>query len=589
MKILKLISLAGAVAAAACGAGTPARIEHVSAPTPVSLAEPADGKTLGLARLVVAITPGDRIGVSRGSWACTQQVPLYWGGDLNSRETAKTFVEELTKANYAVVGDPDALFENEHDRPDLLVAGRVTELKANHCHPFSDDEVRGEVSMVVEWQVYDPVSRRVLHRVKTQGSSELHEAMPLGRTILLQNALAAAIRGLLADKAFHALVAGETAKVASGPIESVFRLYARSPRSEPIARHMADVQAGTVTILVGGGHGSGFFISSNGFLLTNAHVVGDAKFVRVRLATSRVIAGEVIAVNRARDVALIKVAESGFVPLSIAAAEQPVGSDVFAIGAPLDVQLSTSVTRGIISAYRFEGGLRFLQGDVMVQQGNSGGPLVDASGNVIGIAVKGRANNNYSVGINYFIPIADALKGVAIELGEARNVAEMRALDSLVAADLQPGRLRAPLAHAPSAAPVSPPAAPAPAAPPPPDTKVASLAPVAVPATPDGVYRGQFSATTINGRSDVSLEITIAGEQIRGTGRTRGGLTCRAAGEVMVDGSAWMNVACSNAGSAFLSWQLAGRFAVDEAANDYVGRLIFANLTGAPGEAIFRP
>jgi hypothetical protein len=352
---------------------------------------------------------------------------------------------------------------------------------------------------------------------------------------------------------------------------------------------MTDVQAGTVTILLADGHGSGFFISRDGFLLTNAHVVGDAKFVRVQLASGRAISGEVIAVNRGRDVALVKVAETGFVSLPIATIERPVGSEVYAIGAPLERQLATTVTRGIISAYRVRDGLRMIQGDVTVQHGNSGGPLVDASGNVVGITVSGRMNNDHSVGLNFFIPIADALKGVGIELGEARNVAEMRSLDRLVAANLQPGRLRPVPAPEPKVAATPPASAPVPPPASQPEKKVASVGAVPLPATPDGLYRSKFSAVTISGQSEVSLEITVAGDQIRGTGATRGGLSCRAAGEVLIDGTAWINVACSNARSAFLSWQLSGRFAVDEEEGAYIGRLSFANLNSNPGEAVFRP
>lgn len=590
MSTLTFMRLAVLLALAACGSGTPAQITRVADPAPKALDDAAQIKVVSLAGFTATITLGERVGVIRGGWLCTTQVPMFWPGEekfLNKRDVAKTFFDEFTKANYPVVGDPDEIFKDS-DRPDLIIAARMTEVKANYCHPFTDDEVRGETSVAVEWQVFDPVSRRILLKLITRGSSQLDEAVPLGRHVLFYRAMAVATRGLIADSKFQAIIKDEKSIAVPVQAEAVFRLFARPPRTEAIARNMAEVQAASVVVLSGGGHGSGYFISGDGFLLTNAHVVGDAKFVRVRLATGREIAAEVVAVNRVRDVALLKVAETGLVSLPIAPMEAPVGSEVYAVGAPRELILATTVTRGIVSAYRVEDGLRYIQSDVTVQEGNSGGPLLDSFGNVVGMSVSGRKNNTYSVGLNFFIPILEALKGAGIELGEVRNVAQMRALDKLIAVNLQPGRVKPPAPEAKSAA--TPPApGPAPAPSQPASNKVASLEPAKLPETKDGTYRSRFTAKTVNGTSTVDLEITVEGDKIRGAGATRGRLVCRAAGEVLVDGTAWINVACSNSGSNFLSWQLAGRFEADDRAGAYIGRLAFANLDGNPGEAVFRP
>jgi serine protease Do len=587
--VIKLMVLVSALALAACGAGAPARIEHTAPPAPKLIEAQIEAKTVRFARFLADLKLGERLGVVRGGWLCTLQVPLIWKGDasfLNARDVVKTFNDEMVKANVPVVGDPDDLFPDPDARPDVLVSARLTELKANYCHPMNDDEIRGETSLTVEWQVFDSVNRRILHKVTTRGDSELDSAVPLGRHALFYGAMAEATRALLADQKFHEIIAQERPSVSTGLAETMFRLHPRPALGGVLARNVPDLQAATVTILIAGGHGSGFFVSANGFLLTNAHVVGDAKFVRIRLASGREIAGEVIVANRVRDVALVKVVESGLIALPIATVEPSIGSDVYAIGAPLDVKLATTVTRGIVSAYRVVDGQRMIQGDVTIQHGNSGGPLVDSAGNVVGISTSGRMNSSVSVGLNFFIPIGEALAAVGVGLDETRHAGEMRGLDRPVAGALQPGRQRTPRERQVATAAPEPPVQASAAAVPPPQIAAVQL-PVARNATRDGDYRAKFTATTLNGQSVVDLIVNLDGQTIRGAGRTRGGLQCRVNGEVAPDGTAWINVACSNAGSAYLSWQLAGRFGPEEGAA-YVGRLTYANLTGAPGEAVFR-
>lgn len=587
MVFTRVTILVAALVLAACQASpsaTPSRL-----PPSQPIAAGPDASSVKLTRIIVNLNDGDHIGELRGGAGCIRSVPYRWAGKLsilNDDDLVRAFNAEFKNANYPTIGDPDALFKEAEDVPEFLMAGRITKLALNYCLANAD-ELTGDNAVTIEWQLFDVLNRRTVYKVTTFGRSEIDTPASSGQRRLFYDAFADAIRAFLADPKFHAIAGNRREIEPVSRVESVFRLYPRPAFPGPVTQNMAEVQAAAVTVRVPGGHGSGFFISSEGYLLTNAHVVGDAKFVRVRLASGREIAGEAIVVNRLRDVALIKVAEGGFTAFPIATTEPAIGADIYAVGAPYSPNLSTTVTRGIVSAYRFMNGVRMIQGDVTIQSGNSGGPMIDAHGNVAGISTSGIGEN--STGINFFIPIDEALKAAGIERAETRTASPMRVLERPVAIALQPGRPKpppAPAAQSPAAeSPADPTAAdPAPAAP----QQVASLAQVAVPAIRDGTYRTRFRASTINGRSNVDLTVTIEGETIRGVGRTRGGLQCRATGEIAPDGTAWINVACSNSGSSYLSWQLAGRFVVEKDGAAYIGRLVYANLTGAPGEAVFR-
>ncbi|MDN3277624.1 AAA family ATPase [Frankia sp. RB7] len=193
------------------------------------------------------------------------------------------------------------------------------------------------------------------------------------------------------------------------------------PRSSiPLSEGAAAVQAAVVTIKLEGGHGSGFFISSDGYLLTNQHVVQDNKFVTIKLTTGRQMPGEVLRSHKARDVALVKVNEAAMNALPLQLDPPDVASEVYAVGTPQDEKYSTTITKGIVSAYRTDNDLKLIQSDATIHGGSSGGALVDRFGNVVGISVSGFTISERKVGtsINFFIPVADALKFLAVELVE---------------------------------------------------------------------------------------------------------------------------------------------------------------------------
>jgi S1-C subfamily serine protease/SpoVK/Ycf46/Vps4 family AAA+-type ATPase len=200
------------------------------------------------------------------------------------------------------------------------------------------------------------------------------------------------------------------------------------PRSViPLSEGTSALQAAVVTIRIEGGHGSGFFISRDGYLLTNRHVVTDNKFVTIKLTTGRQMPGEVLRSHTARDVALVKVNESAMEALPLQPNLPDVAAEVYAVGTPYDEKLSTTISKGIVSAYRkdndlfgTDNDLKLLQSDAAIHGGSSGGALVDRFGNVVAISVGGHHDSARKLGtsLNFFIPIADALKFLAIELVE---------------------------------------------------------------------------------------------------------------------------------------------------------------------------
>jgi len=170
--------------------------------------------------------------------------------------------------------------------------------------------------------------------------------------------------------------------------------------------------AATVTIEVAGpdgvGHGSGFITSSDGMIITAAHVIAGATSALVRLQNGEELPVEgVIVIDGARDFAIVRVA--GFdlptVPLGNAD-DLSVGQRVIVIGAPIDAALAGTISDGLLAADRLIAGTRTLQISAPTSPGNSGGPVLTEEGQVIGLVVsginlEGAENLNFALPINY--------------------------------------------------------------------------------------------------------------------------------------------------------------------------------------------
>jgi len=176
------------------------------------------------------------------------------------------------------------------------------------------------------------------------------------------------------------------------------------------------------------GQGSGFFISADGYILTNAHVVEDADEVVVKLFDKREFRAKVIGADRRTDVALIKIDATHLPTASIGAPEKlKVGEWVLAIGAPFGFE--HSVTAGIVSAVGRalpqENYVPFIQTDVAVNPGNSGGPLFNMKGQVVGVNSQIISRSGGYMGLSFAIPI-DVAMDVAEQIKRTGKVSRGR-------------------------------------------------------------------------------------------------------------------------------------------------------------------
>ena len=160
------------------------------------------------------------------------------------------------------------------------------------------------------------------------------------------------------------------------------------------------------------GIGSGFIISSDGYILTNAHVVNGATSVKVKLTDRREFKAKVVGRDAQDDVALLKIDASGLPAAQIGdPAKLKVGQWVMAVGSPFGFE--NSVTAGIVSAKSRsleDGYVPFIQTDVAVNPGNSGGPLFDLDGAVVGINSQIYSRTGGYMGLSFAIPIDVAMR-----------------------------------------------------------------------------------------------------------------------------------------------------------------------------------
>jgi len=277
------------------------------------------------------------------------------------------------------------------------------------------EQIASRAVMDVEFQIFDSTEKKRIARVRVEGLGE-----DPGRTGQpMPKAFLAAFREALADPAFVAPLrrsAGDGSEVR----------FAREPFS---MRRCADpaldlpddlprAQEAVVVVVVGSASGSGTIVSDDGYVITAAHVLGSDGRATLRFKSGLELPAEVVRVDPARDAALLKVPGRGYACLRTERSLVKVGTEIWAIGNPVAEELARSVTRGVASGNRTIRGRSFLQTDAAVNPGNSGGPLLDASGRLRGIVVTKLTEEGIE-GLGFAVPIADAESALGVRWQDA--------------------------------------------------------------------------------------------------------------------------------------------------------------------------
>jgi len=383
-------------------------------------AAPAEVKPVAFTRLAVKLAVGQPWEVEQGGMFCATTRSQVWQGgqvDFPIKTLQDPFRAQFLAAGLKMEGDPDNLFETAPASADYAVAGVVVDMHQRFCRPRSTpaevNNANGEVSMTIDWQIYSRLQKQIVATAHTTGHAEMKDATPGGAQILLVDAFSANVKELAASAELRRVLAGapraESELVKPAPQPAISLLGADAGENVDAA------VKSVVLVRTGAGEGSGVLISKDGYILTAAHVVGDSPGVTIRWSDGAETNGQVVRIAKGRDVALIKTNDHAHAPLKLRRDEPAVGDEVFAIGALYGQKFQSSVTRGVMSADRIFDGYAFIQSDVTVDPGASGGPLLDSQGRVIGLTVLGYRPLGMPSGVNLFVPARDAIDFLSLD------------------------------------------------------------------------------------------------------------------------------------------------------------------------------
>jgi serine protease Do len=375
-------------------------------------------KPIAVGRVLSSITPGRKWGDVHGGLACLAVLePLIWGSrpiTVSEAGLARSARLELKREGFTIAGDPDDPFGKTLES-DLILGGTVTSLTADLCLREHGAQVnqKGEAKVEIDWQVYSTIERKVVAKGHTSGSARVEQFDVEGALKVIQSSIGDSLQQFTRSETFTMLEKQAEGSASVGPTAQNHLELAGASKAGPTK--ISEAIGSVVLVLSGGGHGSGFLVSSDGYVMTAEHVVGSDKYVKIRWSDGLEGVGEVVRTDKRRDVALIKTDPRGRQPLALRRESPQPGDTVFAIGAPIDPKLQNTVTRGVVSANRIMDGFSFIQSDVTVDPGNSGGPLLDEQGRVLGFTDKGLRSAEAPTGLNFFVPIDDALRFLSAE------------------------------------------------------------------------------------------------------------------------------------------------------------------------------
>ncbi|MDH5306441.1 MAG: S1C family serine protease [Myxococcales bacterium] len=427
----------GCLALALACAGTPPPLEKpIGAPSPIHLQQ-RGSPPIYFEQIMFRIAAGEKIATVYEQRSQRQLAEETWDGRLKGTDEYNIAIaDRLAMFGYDAVDPADALFQDGAITTRFRLAAVLTDIHIRSFvlrrTPFSregnPDPARGipagkgalqprylgirqEVSLELEFKLYDAAVKRVIYERSFRGYGM--DQGPTG-AIAIDDAVRNAVDFLLSDPDFvWTVTESPTTRIDTPPAIGISACRVNATVDVP--RDLESVLEAVVIVRSGRSVGSGVIVSDDGYVLTAAHVAPEGSQPVVQLASGSAFEATVERADWSGDVALLKIPGRGHRCLRPSEASLPsIGSEIYAIGSPGGERFPRSVTRGIVSAHRDDRGRLLIQTDASINHGNSGGPLVDSSGRVLGI-VTSKTFDLGMEGVAFGLPVGEARELLAIE------------------------------------------------------------------------------------------------------------------------------------------------------------------------------
>ncbi|MGI0484494.1 S1C family serine protease [Pantanalinema rosaneae CENA516] len=400
-------------------------VQSTVSQSPFSPFEPQSKVTIEIARIRSGLLPGAFLGGHHEGFLHLLQQHYTASGWLDEQlEDAlrRVLADELNRAGYNVAqAQTSSVFEEqlveELEPGQFLLGGTITQAALNSYSSLFGDVTKDE--RTVRWEVFDRDRSKVIYRQETTGQAE---AEGIKNPAATYEAIKASFQALLASPQFAAVFERSPIPEAAVPTTS-YTISAVPSSTVPLTVEQIAGQTipSIIRIRTPLGRGTGFLLSDSGLAITNQHVVGAAFSVKADLYDGSTRTGRVMKRDATSDIALVKLEGEAThisgLPICQTNAVK-VGESVVAIGNPLSY--TNSVTQGVVSGFRTTASRNLIQTDAAVNPGNSGGPLLNRFGAVIGIVTEKIASRGVE-GLGFAVPIAESLQKLNVQITTPMN------------------------------------------------------------------------------------------------------------------------------------------------------------------------
>ena len=332
-------------------------------------------------------------------------------------EVTINIIEELRKHGHKAVGAENIVFGIDESVEAQLVLGGT--IKSFKCYRHKDKTAMS-CDIGINWELYDIRLNTVVYKVLTRYRTSVVKSKQISHKGVYKLTMGA-LTSLLSRERFVSMVKKRDGSIKSKNAHTTEYVRECDNDRKELPAEASEVARATVLVKIGQAIGSGFFFSNDGLILTADHVVRSSKTVTVETRDGTELEATVIRRDRDADLAVLKVSARASHCLPLSSQLPQIGAEVFAFGAPAGEKLAFSVTKGIVSGIREIDGQQLLQTDAAVNPGSSGGPLINANGEVVGVVTGGLTKKEFE-GVGFAVPAIAGLEEMGLVVGEETTV-----------------------------------------------------------------------------------------------------------------------------------------------------------------------